>query len=60
MNWVVLNDKKTMAGLILSILLSIAAVFLAVKDNSYWTVLVLAVFVLLFFSISRADRLTKQ
>ncbi|UJF27070.1 hypothetical protein [Planococcus sp. 107-1] len=60
MNWVVLNDKKTMAGLILSILLSIVAVFLAVKDNSYWTVLVLAVFVLLFFSISRADRLTKQ
>lgn len=60
MNWVVLNDKKTMVGLILSILLSIAAVFLAVKDNSYWTVLVLVVFVLLFFSISRADRLTKQ
>lgn len=60
MNWAVLKDVKTMVGLVFSVLLSVGAIVLAVNGNGYWVVLVLAAFMVLFFSIAKADKVTKQ
>lgn len=59
MNRAVSKSKKTMAGLILSILLSVMAVIFAVNDNGYWVLFVLAALWTLFFGIRQADKVTK-
>ena len=60
MNWAVLKNFKIMLGLIISILLSEGAIVLALNGNSYWVVLAMAAFMMLFFSIAKADKVTKQ
>lgn len=60
MNRAVLKDGKTMMGLVVSVLLSIGAIVLAVNGNGYWVVLVLIALWVLFFSIVKADKVTKR
>jgi len=59
MNRAVLKSRGTMAGLFLSILLSVIAVVFAVNGNGYWVLFVLAALWTLFFSIRQADKVTK-
>lgn len=60
MNWAVLKDSRTMAGLIVSILLNIGAIVLAANNISYWIVLVVVALIVLFFSVAKADKVTKK
>lgn len=60
MNWAILKDGKIMLGLLVSVLLPIGAIALAINGNDYWVVLIVVALVTLFFSIAKADKMTKQ
>lgn len=59
MSQAVLKSRGTMAGLILSILLSVMAIVFAVNGNGYWVLFVLAALWTLFFSIRQAEKVAK-
>jgi hypothetical protein len=60
MNKKVLTDIKTITGFITAFLLSISSIIFALNDNQFWVPAIVISFVLLSFSVSRADNLYKE
>ncbi len=59
MNYKIIKDKKVIAGLILSVTMSAAAILLALFNSSYWVLPVALSWILLFVSLNRADSIRK-
>lgn len=60
MNRLVLKDAKTMIGLLAAVLLSSGAIVMAMNKNSFWLVLIIAAFIVLFTTVARTDKLMKK
>lgn len=60
MNSKVLKDVKTMAGFILSLMLSIIAVALAANDNDFWVFFAVVSMPAFAFSVNRANKIYKE
>lgn len=60
MNNNILKDVKVMSGLISSILLAGIAIVLAMYNISYWILFTVLSIFILFLSVNRADKITKN
>ncbi|XXM71128.1 hypothetical protein ACQ0QQ_15630 [Lysinibacillus sphaericus] len=60
MNKKVLTDIRTITGFITAFLLSIASIIFSLNDNQFWVPAIVVSFVLLSFSVRRADKLYKE
>lgn len=60
MNNNILKDVKVMSGLISSILLAGIAIVLAMYNISYWVLFTVLSTFILFLSLNRADKITKN
>lgn len=60
MNYKGLKDVKVITGFIASMILPLIAVALAANDNDFWVFFVFISFVVLSFSVSRANKIYKE
>lgn len=60
MNKKVLQDKKTVVGLLLSILFSLVALIFAINDQEYWVMFVGMAMAATFYAGRRADQLSRE
>ena len=61
MNLSIFKDSKFSIGIISSFILSLIAVITAATiENEYWVVFIVLSYILLFFSIRRADKLYRE
>ncbi|MFD1848861.1 hypothetical protein [Oceanobacillus bengalensis] len=61
MNLSIFKDSKFSIGIVSSFILSLIAVITAATiENEYWVVFIVLSYILLFFSIRRADKLYRE
>jgi cation transport ATPase len=60
LNKKVLTDIRAVTGFITAFMLSIASIIFALSDNQFWVPAIVISFVLLSFSVRRADKLYNE